>query len=78
MIAAQMGIACLGVAAVYLAQDERTSRRRWACLFGLAGQPFWFFETIGAAQWGMVALSVVYTLAWLRGAHTYWWKRRAA
>jgi hypothetical protein len=76
MLIAQLGLSVFGLTAVYLSQDARASRRRWACIAGLCAQPFWFFETIGSAQWGMVALSAVYTLAWLRGFHSYWWKAR--
>ena len=78
MIVAEVGLAVCGVTAVALSQDPRASRRRWACIAGLAGQPFWFIETIGARHWGMVALCAVYALAWLRGFHSYWWKARAA
>lgn len=72
MIATQLGIALCGVTAVYLSQDARLSRRRWASVFGLLGQPAWFIETISAKQWGMVALTVVYTLAWAKGFHAHW------
>jgi hypothetical protein len=76
MLIVQVGIAVLGVAAIQASQDERYSRRRWACVLGLLAQPAWFYETITAEQWGMVALSAAYTLAWLRGFHSYWWKGR--
>jgi hypothetical protein len=36
----QIGIVLFGVIAVWLTQDERADRRRFACLFGMAGQPF--------------------------------------
>ena len=38
----QIGIAFSGVLAVWLTQDKRERWRRWACIFGLLGQPFWF------------------------------------
>jgi hypothetical protein len=72
MIAAQLGIATLGVTAVYLSQDTRASHRRWSSAAGLAGQPFWFFETITARQWGMVALCCLYTMVWARGFWSFW------
>lgn len=78
MIATQIGLALCGVTAVYLSQDARASRRRYACLFGLAAQPFWFVETIAASQWGMVALSLVYTASWARGFYSHWIKRTAS
>ena len=48
MLITQVGIAICGVTAIYLSQDLRLERRRWACIFGLAGQPFWIAETITA------------------------------
>jgi len=73
----QAGIAVFGVAAVFLSQDERAHWRRWACIAGLAGQPFWFYATWKAGQWGMFALCFLYALSWARGVRTYWWKRVA-
>lgn len=76
MIAAQLGIATLGVAAVYLSQDARASRRRWSSVCGLCAQPFWIAETLSAHQWGILALTLLYTWSWGRGFHTYWWLPR--
>lgn len=78
MIVTQIGIALFGVTAVWLSQDERDSRRRWAPVFGLAGQPFWLIETIQHQQWGMVALCALYTLSWAKGLRGYWLTGRAA
>jgi hypothetical protein len=68
----QIAIALLGVTAIFLSQDHRTTWRKWACVFGLLGQPFWFVATIKAGQWGIVVLCCFYTLAWARGIKTNW------
>lgn len=73
----QIGIAVFGVAAIRLSQDARDTVRRWACIAGLCAQPFWFFTTYVNAQWGIFALSFIYTWAWWRGVRTYWLKGRA-
>lgn len=72
----QIGIAICGVSATYLSQDKRESWRKWACICGLCGQPFWFYATLMAEQWGILALVFVYTLAWAQGLRTYWIKTR--
>jgi hypothetical protein len=69
---AQFGIALTGTVAIFLTQSKSAEARRYACLFGIAGQPFWIYETWFAAQWGMFALTFLYTLAWLKGIHTHW------
>jgi hypothetical protein len=51
----QIGIVFTGMIAVWLTQDARESRRRWACIFGIAGQPFWLYATYKAGQWGILA-----------------------
>lgn len=68
-------IVITGVLAVWLSQDTRESRRRFACLFGMAGQPFWFYSTYQAEQWGIFALSFLYTAAWIKGIKVYWWDK---
>ncbi|MFM0270128.1 hypothetical protein PQQ59_06055 [Paraburkholderia aspalathi] len=68
----QIAIGVLGAVAAFLSQDPNAGRRRFACLFGLAGQPFWFIETWRAGEWGMFALSILWAFAWSRGFATYW------
>jgi hypothetical protein len=65
-------IAVLGVGAVWLSQDRRTSRRKYACIVGLLGQPLWLYATWKAGQWGIFVLSIIYTFAWLKGFQNYW------
>ncbi len=71
---AQTGIVLFGVAAIWLSQDPRPSVARYGCLAGLAAQPFWFIETASAGQWGIFAVSILYTAGWLRGVRTHWGK----
>jgi hypothetical protein len=68
----QFGIALFGVTAIWLSQDSRPAYSRWACVFGLIGQPFWFYATWQAEQWGMFALCLLYSLAWGKGFKTNW------
>jgi hypothetical protein len=78
VIAAQIGIAVCGVTAVYLSQDTRESRRKWASVFGLAGQPFWIAETVSAGQFLILALCALYAWSWWRGFYAHWIKPRSA
>jgi hypothetical protein len=68
----QIAIAITGVTAVYLSQDTREEWRRYACLFGMASQPFWFYATAKAGQWGIFALCCLYTYSWGRGIWNNW------
>jgi len=68
----QIGIAISGVVAVWLTQDQRASWRRWACIFGMLGQPFWFYAAWKAEQWGIFLLCTLYTYAWARGLWAHW------
>lgn len=74
---AQIGIALFGVAAIWLSQASSAEQRRYACLFGLAGQPFWFWSAYSAQQWGIFLLCILYTLSWIRGVRTHWLNRAA-
>jgi len=73
----QIIIAITGVVAIWLSQDGQERWRRYSCIFGLVGQPFWFYSSWQAQQWGIFVLSFFYTLAWLRGLHSYWWQKTA-
>lgn len=69
---AQLFIALFGVTAVWLSQDSRIERRKYACIFGLIGQPFWVIAALDAEQYGILALCVLYTFSWLRGFKQHW------
>jgi|SRR6478672_7218097 hypothetical protein len=68
----QIGITLSGIIAVWLTQDERATWRRWACVFGMLAQPFWFYAAWKAEQWGIFSMCTLYTYAWARGLWTHW------
>lgn len=70
----QIVITLTGIAAIWLANDPRESWRRYACLFGLAGQPAWIYTAWESEQWGVVLLTAVYTVAWGKGFVGQWVK----
>lgn len=70
----QIAIAVFGVVAVFLTQDSRDNVRKFACIFGLLSQPFWFYATWKAEQWGIFALCFLYLLSWMRGLWNFWIK----
>lgn len=72
----QLGIACTGLVAIILTQSQSEKFRRYACLFGLAGQPLWIISAISASQWGILFVNVCYTLAWMKGVWIHWIKRK--
>lgn len=73
----QIAIGVLGLAAVFLSQDDCIERRRYACLCGLAGQPFWLYVTWKAQQWGIFGLSFLYAFSWGRGFIVHWVRGRS-
>lgn len=70
----QIAIALTGAVAVFLTQSQSANLRRFACLFGIVGQPFWFMAAWKAQQMGVLFVSVLYALAWAKGVHTHWIK----
>ncbi len=71
----QLAIALCGVTSIFLTQSRSERLRRWACIFGLAGQPFWFLAALTAEQWGILALTFLYAAAWARGFYNHWIKK---
>jgi hypothetical protein len=68
----QIVIAICGILSIWFSQDPSVTVQRWACIAGLIGQPFWMVTTYRAKQWGIFALTFVYTIGWMRGIKTYW------
>ena len=72
----QIAIALTGVTAIWLTQQHREDWKRYAALFGIAGQPFWLYVTFTSEQWGMFALSCCYTYAWCVGIYNHWFRTK--
>jgi hypothetical protein len=70
----QVAIAFTGVTAIFLTQSRSEKARKFACLFGLVGQPFWIYAAWAASQWGILLLTAFYTTAWAKGVWTHWIK----
>lgn len=60
-------IALTGVVAIWLSQSSDARHQRIAPFFGLAGQPFWIYVAVTSEQWGITLVTLLYTVAWLRG-----------
>jgi len=57
-------IALLGLTAIYLTQQNRQNLKKYACLFGLASQPFWLYTGYANKQWGIFIIAIAYTFMW--------------
>lgn len=68
----QIIIFLTGMIAIWLVNDKRESYRKYSSIFGLLGQPFWFYTTYKAEQWGILFLTIFYTIAWGRGFYYSW------
>lgn len=72
----QLAIMLTGVSAAWILNGPEGGYRRYACLIGLAGQPFWFWSTWSHGQWGMFIVTAGFTLAYLRGVWLTWIRPR--
>lgn len=70
----QIGIAIFGLTAIVLSQTGSLRFIKWAPIFGLLSQPFWFYTTYVNEQWGVFILVFFYTFAWMLGIYNYWVK----
>lgn len=68
----QIFIAVTELIAIWLLQDQRKSHRKFAPVFGILGQPFWFYSSYQADQWGAFILCFFFTAAWIKGLKDYW------
>ena len=68
----QLMIALTGMLAIWITQQSNQALHKYASILGLLGQPFWFYATYSAEQWGMFALCFGYTYAWFIGFRRHW------
>lgn len=69
----QTALAISGVSAVFLSQHKDPELRRWACIVGMIGQPFWFIAAY--PQPGMLFVVALYTFCWGQGIWNQWIKQ---
>jgi hypothetical protein len=69
---AQIFIIIFGVTAAWLTQQNNENLKKYACIFGVLSQPFWFYSAWQSQQWGVFGLSFVYSVVWLLGLKNYW------
>jgi hypothetical protein len=72
----QLVIALTGVISAWVLNSPTERVRRWGCIIGLIGQYFWFQSTWSHAQWSMFAVTVGYTVAFMRGFWVLWLRPR--
>lgn len=72
-IVMQMGVTVPSLIAIWLVNGRSP---KWACIFGLVSEVFWFREFYTHGQWGLFIVTFVYTFAWMRGFKTHWIDKR--
>lgn len=70
----QVLIAFTGVIAILISQQSNDKYKKYACLFGMAGQPFWFYSAYMNEQWGIFVLCIFYSFSWAVGIKNNWLK----
>lgn len=68
----QAGLLITSAIAIYLTQQGDQELAAYASIFGLVGQPFWFYTSYKAKQWGVFVLSFFYAYSWGLGFYNYW------
>ncbi len=66
----QIFLFTLSVSAMFLI-SRIDKWKKWGYICGLLSQPFWFLTTVPSKQYGLIALSCVYTIAWCMGIYNY-------
>jgi hypothetical protein len=65
-------ISVLSLASISLAYYKAKDLRRFACLFGLAAQPFWIAHVVMSEAWGILPLTPAYTVLYLVAIKQHW------
>jgi hypothetical protein len=65
-------ISILSLSSIGLAYYHAQDLRKFACLFGLAAQPFWIAHVIMTEAWGILPLTPAYTILYLLAIKQHW------
>lgn len=68
----QIALAFFGLSALWMAMGKSARAKKWAPLVGLCGQPFWIAFAVQTSAWGLLALSLAYSVVYVRGACIQW------
>lgn len=68
----QLALAFFGLSAMWMAMGKSARARKFAPLVGLCGQPFWLTFAVQTSAWGLLALSLAYSVVYVRGAWLQW------
>lgn len=69
---AQVGITIFGLTGCFLSQCSDIRLRKWSCILGLCGQPFWLYASATSEQYGMFMVCCLYTLVYANGFKNNW------
>ena len=66
-------IVVTGVPAIYCVNlDVGHKFRRYGCIFGCIGIPFWFGLSIMTQNHGLTVINVAYSISWILGFYNNW------
>ena len=68
----QIIIMVMSCGSIFLLSSKRLFR--WGFVVGLMGQPFWIHTALTHEQWGILAVSLWYTIAHVRGIRNHFKK----
>lgn len=72
----QILFAFTGIVSIWLTQQDNENWKKYACLFGLTGQPFWAYSAYVTEQWGIFVLCFFYTYVWGIGIKNHWLSKK--
>jgi hypothetical protein len=70
----QAFIAITELIAVGLLQAKTRQYKKWASIFGLLGQPFWFYTSYQQEQWGVFLVCFCFLALWIKSFANNWIK----
>jgi hypothetical protein len=70
--AVQIWLPLVGLPTIYFT----STKSKLAPLFGLLGQPAWFYSSAYTRQWGVLTLNIAYTLMWILTDYRWWTPER--
>ena len=74
MLFYQIMIFIFGASGIWFV-SRKENWKKWGYIFGLCGQPFWFYSAWTNEQWGIILLTLFYTYSLTQGIYNYWIKK---